>query len=319
MQHNIVLFPLICESNKSRWLRIYSSIGFIFWWFGPLCQATVRLLRWKKTHFQSHFSSFSRLHLAIEPPPAIGIQTLLRFENVYKCEDAPTQAQTLRNFSPKRRQQCKESRVPSCPTGTTSTCGMTTWTLAESWRSCAICVRGTPEETPRDPGEQQPEPQPERGATSRPPGGSTARALWGPTQWAACRTAAPAGPLQTSAASASRTASLHGCTGHTSLSRTTGKSSAPSSGTTPAPSAGPPGTRLTHAATARRRSGRTRRGSCQAPGSGRAADDGHRETDDTVKTVRNREKMFRSCVHVYIPVVGCQCVREFHVSCLTLF
>lgn len=271
----------------------------------------------KENTFSITFRVFSRQHLSIDPPPAITIQTLLHFQDVFKCEVAPTRAQTVRNFSPKRRQQCRESRAPSCPTGNTSTCGMTTWTWAESWRSCAICVRGTPEETPRDPWEQQPEPQPERGATSRPPGGSTARTMWGPNQWAACRTAAPPGLLQTSAASASRTGSLHGCTAHTSWNLTTGKSSAPSSGTTPAPSAELRGIRLTRAATARRRNSRTRRGSCQAPGSGRTADDGQRETDDTVKTVHNYEKMFRSrgsCLHTCCGSSMC-----FKVPCLALF
>ena len=52
MQHNILLFSLVCGSYKYKWLRIYSYIGCIIW---PLCQATARLLRWKKTHFQSHF------------------------------------------------------------------------------------------------------------------------------------------------------------------------------------------------------------------------------------------------------------------------
>lgn len=113
------------------------------------------------------------------------------------------------------------------------------------------------------------------GATSRPHREMGARTPQRLVQPAACRTAAAAaaaaGLHRTSAASAGRTGSLRGCTGHTSSSQTTGKSSALSCGTTPAPSVKPRGPTHTHAGTARRRSGRRLRGCCQGPGCGRPA------------------------------------------------
>lgn len=55
MQHNIVLFPLICESNKSRWLRIYSSIGFIFLMVWPIMPGDSQAAEMKENTFSITF------------------------------------------------------------------------------------------------------------------------------------------------------------------------------------------------------------------------------------------------------------------------
>lgn len=247
---------------------------------------------------------FSCRHLSSICKQPIRIHTLLHsnafFHTSLYTRRSPTNAQTLRNFLLQKWQQRKKesgSRAPSSLTGTALTCGTTTWTWLDCWRSCAPAVRGTM----RTPCGQRETQQRTRGATFEPPGGRDART---PQRPAACRTPAPAGLPQASAASAGRTGRLQGCTSHTNWSQRTGKSSAPSCGGTPAQSVKPPGTTLTHAGTARRRSGGGRlRRSCQCPGSGRQADGGHWETDYTEKTVHNSQKMFWPCVHVYMCVL----------------
>ncbi len=188
-----------------------------------------------------------------------------------------------------QREDKSGSGAPSSLMGTASTCGMTTWTWADCWRGCAAAVRGTAG-TPRGPRkkkkQQQQQQRRRRGATSEALSGRTARSPQRPVQSAACRTPAAAGPPRTSAASASRTGSLRECTGHTSWNQKTGKSSAPSSGTTPAPSVKRPGTTPTHAGTARRRSGRGLGGCCRGPSSG------NWKTGDAEKTVYNYQNVF---------------------------
>lgn len=154
---------------------------------------------------------------------------------------------------------CKD-RTPSSLMVTASTCGTTTWTWADSWRSCAT-GRGWTAETPRGPRNK-------RGAKSQPPGRRASVTPQRPARSAARRTPAATGHPQSTVAFANRTGNPPECTGHTLWNQRTGRWFAPFCGTIPAQCVRPRGIELTRAGTARSCSARMRRGCCQAPTSG---------------------------------------------------